>query len=380
MALKKAALCLIGLAFLVSCKGKQPQIDKIIEDGIEVVLNHNEPYVVGGKPASFRLEEELRIDFTKPEFIDLGLAWPAEAHADSKGNIFVLDRDLKSEYLIAKFDQSGAFDKSIGRVGQGPGEIQSISAMGVDSNDNIWACSPDEYRIVFYNGEGEMVKQERYPARWWDLEPLENGNYIGLGSARETSAAGTGYHVWLCDANFNKTKVLDFFDSSRILSGEKRVGIPLLTWKIDKNKIYLGNEQRRYEILVYNLDGRLLRKIRKEYTTIPYPKKFKEEVARNRPGYSTPDSCPPFNSLFVDDGGFLFVMTYENGAKPDEYLHDIFNPEGIFVGRISLGRSGSLGIALNRLHAVARNGRYFRLRFTEDEDYPEMVVYRMIRN
>jgi hypothetical protein len=370
----------LGIVLLLSCSGKEPQVDRIIEDGVEIVLNHKNPYLLGGKPVSFRLEEELRINFLKSEFADLGLAWPAEAHADSKGNIFVLDRYRKSKYFISKFSKSGAFAKSIGRVGQGPGEIQSVVSMGVDSQDNVWVCSPDDKRIVFYNGEGEMVKEKRYPPHWWSVEPLKNGSYLALGSAREKSSAGTGYHVWLYDANFHEVNLLDFYDSSRLLSGEKYVGIPLLTWKAHEDKIYVGNEQRHYEILVYNLDGRLLRKIRKEHKTVPYPKKFKEDVARDQPSYSTLEYCPPFNSFFVDDKDYLFVMTYEKGIESDEYLHDIFNEEGVFVGRASLGISGSLGRALNRMHAIARGGRYYRLRFKGEEDYPEMVVYRMIRN
>lgn len=378
--MRKSLGVLLGLGFLIYCGGKQPQVDKKIEDGVEVVLNHHDPYLISGKPVSFRLEEELRIDFAKKKLIDLGIAWPQEAHADSKGNIYILDRYRKSNYLISEFDKFGTFAKSIARVGQGPGEIQSCAAMGVDAEDHIWACSPNEKKIVFYDNEGEMINEKRYPAQWWALEPLENDNYIGMGSVKETSSAGTGYHVWLLDSGFNRVKLLDFYNTSHLLSGERRVGTPLVTWKAHGNMIYLGNEQRGYEVLVYGLDGRLIRKIRKDYIAIPYPEKFKEEVARARPGYTTPESCPPYNSFFIDDNGFLFVMTYEIGTKSDEYLHDAFNPDGIFVGRISLGCSGSLGWALNQMQAIARGGRYYRLRFSEDEGYAEMVVYAMIRN
>ena len=42
--MRKRFYCLIGIALLVSCRAAQPHVDKVIEDGIEVVLNHVEPY------------------------------------------------------------------------------------------------------------------------------------------------------------------------------------------------------------------------------------------------------------------------------------------------------------------------------------------------
>jgi hypothetical protein len=378
--MRRIFFCLLVIALFVSCRAKHPQVDKIIEDGVEVVLNHHDPYPMSGKPVSFHLEQESRIDFSEKEFIDLGIAWPTKAKVDSEGNIFVLEQYQKSEYFISKFNKSGRFVKSIGRVGQGPGEVQSVVSMGIDSKDNIWACSPNDKRIIFYSGEGDMTKEVRYPAQFWAIEPLENGGYLAQGSAREKSSAGTGYHLWLYDANFHGVKTLDFYDTSSLLSGSKKVGVPLFIWKAQNDKIYIGNEHRGYEILVYNLDGQLLQKIRKEYYAIPYPKEFKEEVARSRPGYSTPDDCPPFNSFFIDENGYLFVMTYEKGTEPDEYWHDIFSNEGIFVGRASFGISGSLSWNLNPMNAVARGSRYYRLRFKEEDAYPEMIVYRMIQN
>ena len=377
--MRKMAFCFLALALLVSCRAKHLPVDKIIEDGIEVVLNHHDPYLINGKPVSFSLEEEFRIDLTDKELIEVGIVAPEEAEADSRGNIYILDRHRSSQSFISKFDRTGKFIRSIGRFGQGPGEIQSVGSFGIDPQDHIWVSCPFDKRIVIYNDEGDLVKEERYPATLWLAEPLENGGYISEGSVREKSPAGTGYHLRLCDSAFHDIKLLDFYDCSSLLSGAKRIGIALLTWKARGDKIYVVNEQRGYEILVYGLDGRCIRKIRKEYLPVPYPKEFKEEVTRIRPGYSTPDYCPPFNSLFVDDNGYLFVMTYEKSVTSEEYWHDIFDPNGVFIGRASMGLSGSLGWNLNLMHAVANNGRYYRLRFKED-GYPEMMVYRMIRN
>jgi hypothetical protein len=81
---------------------------------------------------------------------------------------------------------------------------------------------------------------------------------------------------------------------------------------------------------------------------------------------------PPFLAFFSDDEGRLFVMTYEKGENPGEYICDIFNPDGVCVGRKSLkvfhGESG--------LHATMKNGRFYCLH-EKSNGYKELIVYRV---
>jgi len=151
-------------------------------------------------------------------------------------------------------------------------------------------------------------------------------------------------------------------------------------WRVRKGKVYVGNEQRNYEILVYDLNGGLIRKIRKEYTKVQYPEEYRNatlEMAKNNPLAGPPEYSPPFNSFFIDDDDRLFVMTYENGESKEEYVHDIFNPEGIFVGRARLGLSYPVTRSLLPRRVVVKNSHYYRLRYKES-GHVEIVVYRMI--
>jgi hypothetical protein len=88
---------------------------------------------------------------------------------------------------------------------------------------------------------------------------------------------------------------------------------------------------------------------------------------------------PPFNSFFPDDEGRLYVMTYEQGTNQDEYIHDVFSKDGVLVARVSLGKYGIMGRALNHLRATATNGNFYRVAFKEN-GYPELIVYRMAWN
>jgi hypothetical protein len=191
--------------------------------------------------------------------------------------------------------------------------------------------------------------------------------------------------MYLClfDSEFNELKQLDFIDMSDIIPGKKTPGTILsFLWRVAGGRIYVGNEQRGYEILSYDLEGNLIRKIRKEYVPVPYPEKFRkqtEELAARQPTlnlFARKDMLP-FNTFFVDDEGRLFVMTYEQSKNQDEYIHDVFNKDGVLIARVPLGKYGILGRSLNPLRATAKNGRFFRLAFKES-GYPELIVYRML--
>jgi hypothetical protein len=73
-------------------------------------------------------------------------------------------------------------------------------------------------------------------------------------------------------------------------------------------------------------------------------------------------------------------MTYEHRQSPAEIVHDVFNPDGVLMARVPLPSYGILGRALNPVRATATNGRFYRLRFKGEDAYPELMVYRMIRD
>jgi hypothetical protein len=86
---------------------------------------------------------------------------------------------------------------------------------------------------------------------------------------------------------------------------------------------------------------------------------------------------PPLNSFFIDDDDRLYAMTYEQEENQEEYIHDIYNADGVFIGRKSFGMTYMLGQGLNHLRVNARNNRYYRLRYKEELGYVELIVYKM---
>ena len=74
----------------------------------------------------------------------------------------------------------------------------------------------------------------------------------------------------------------------------------------------------------------------------------------------------------MDEKGRLYVMTYEKGINPNEYMFDIFNPEGVFFGRKSLKDfSSSQG-----LNGKIKNDHFYCVK-EKESGYKELVVHKM---
>lgn len=375
-------LCfLVGISLLVSCGGRRTQVDKIMEEGVEVVLNHLEPYVLKGEASHLRLVEETRIDFEKDEFSDIGLKEPDIVEADSNGNIFVIEKFPDSEYFIYKFSPDGRFIMKFGRKGQGPGEAQGIVDLLFGKNDRLTITDPDVNKVVEFDTEGRLVKETKLAPGLFDVLPLPNGNFLGRRFPKNDSDP-VGMYLSLLDPDFKEIKLIDFYDMSGFAPGKKFPGfIVHFYWRVAGDRIYVGNGSRGYEIRVWDLDGNLLRKFRKEFNPVAYPEEFRLQtekiIAAGNKNLFVAETMPPTNSFFIDDAGRLFAMTYEHGASQDEYIHDVFNSDGVLIARVPLGKYGIMGRALNRQRATATNGRFYRLWFKES-GYPELIVYRMV--
>lgn len=382
--MKKIFFLPLLLSLFICCGPKQDEVERYMEDGTAVIVNHLEPYKIKGGPSSLFLYEDYVIDLEREDLVKLGLTDVDCADVDSEGNVYFVNDTSKAKIIILKLDREGNFLTSFGRKGQGPGEIQFVLYFGIDSKDRIIISDQICKKILLFDKKGHLINETRYGTNLWAAFPLENGKYIAIQDVVNPSKETNLSRLILCGAEFKEIKELDVFNNSNSLRGKKialRHGV--FEWKVARDKIYIGNEKRGYEIWVYDLEGNLLRKIRKNYEHLLYPEEFKKQVETmflRRPDwkqlYFVPKQMPPFNSFFIDEDERLYVMTYEKGEKKEEYIHDIFNSDGVFIGKVSIERYGNLHHSLYPLRAIAKNNRLYCLR-EKDSGYKELVVYKM---
>ena len=367
------AVCFsVSLALFSANQGQNPQWKGMIEeeDGIRVIKNPNEPLY---GQITFGLEEDLSIGNGEEEndafyrFVRL--------EVDSEGNIYIVNTvSTEPEYnSVLKFDRKGKFISSFGRTGQGPREVQHVLYFGIDSQDRIIISDLGNKKVLFFSKDGGLIKETAYGLNFFTMFPLENEKYLFLRTLTDPESKSISRSLRICNFDFEGRKELDtylYYDPSR----GTQITSDIFIWRILNRNIYAANDQRGYEILMYDLDGKLKRKIKKEYAPLKYPEDLKKRYIE---GYGTtrklyfPDYLPPFQSFFGDDDGRLFVMTYEKGEKPGEYVFDIFNSEGVFVQRKNL-------IILNNweLQAKAKRGCLYCVR-EKESGYEELFVYKM---
>lgn len=372
------ALCsFLGAMFLVSCGGREPRIDRIYEDGVEVVLNHIEPYKIKGQPSTFSLEKVLSIDMERTDLAEAGIGSAGEWDADGDGNIFIIGFKNRENYIY-RFDRAGRLTGSFGRRGQGPGELQWPFLSGVVKSRGI-ALTDYAQKFILYGLDGAILQEVKLRRRAVRIEPLENGKYLAFNSRPDLSTGGLFVDaLTLCDSELNDLKILDRYEST--LDNTKQV--PYFMWRVSGDRIFIASEARGYEIWVFDLDGNLVRKIRKEYRPVRVTEEIKEAVLGpdyRRSGISQdkyfPVPLPPLNQFFADDEGRIFVMTYEPGANPGEYLWDIFNPDGVFVGRKALNILWAT-LYLGPRYTFVKKGHLY-CHHEKESGFHELAVYKM---
>jgi hypothetical protein len=380
--MKNLILIIVILSLSFHCGPKQDEVEKTIEDGVEVVINHLDPYKVKGEPSNLVLEEELTIDTEKDEIGELGLIDIWSFDVDSEENIYLLHLQSK-ENCIFKFNREGNFISSFGRRGQGPGEMQYPIFFQV-INSEIAVTDPT--KVVFFSNNGKFLKETSKDTNKLSVICLKNGNFLVRENFRDISDSTTRYSgLILYDSEFNQIKEIDRGPGYPFKGDGYRAILPYIHVCVLGDKIFEGNSEREYEIHAYDLNGNLIKKIKKEYNPVPINEQDKERILKLfekmpeeiKKTIYFPDNFPPFQRLFfTDDEGRLFVMTYEKGEKPREFIYDIFNSEGVFIGRIGFDNYGQDAVQMGPLPALSKNGLLYFVR-EKDNGYKELVVSRM---
>jgi hypothetical protein len=373
---------------LASYSGQQPRVEKIIEDGVEVVLNHIEPYRVPNEPTELVLEKDYMIDAESPDLFKAGLTDIFRFGVGTDGSIYIAQRPRKDVPVVFKFDKTGRLQNSFGRVGQGPGEIERCSYFGVIGRDEVYALDAQGRRIVTFNSSGELLKEAHIPSSLIGAIPLENGNFIAPRGEAFPNEGQEEIGFDLLDRQFVRTKAMHSFRFPLERMGAAKINAYLTnpTGSFDSDRIYVGLPGRDYEVLVFDLKGDLLRKIRKDYAPVVVTAAFRNEALARLPQGSPvagrlefPDHKPSFQYMFADEKGRLFVATSEIDAASGQNICDVFDASGVFICRVAVGYFDLLkmyweGVTLD---VVARNGRLYVLHEKEN-GFKELVVYKAI--
>jgi len=377
----KRYLWLILFLFVVfGCAQKESNVEKFVEDGVEIVVNRAEPYQVPETPHPSKLEEEFVIDLEDEAVTQTGLYRLDTFAVDDDKNIYILAFRSEQNHIY-KFNPEGKFIISFGKNGQGPGELARPYAIILTNKKELMVTDPENTKLVFFSKEGSLLREFYLKRNISFMYPLSNSNFVVFGRMRpDPEQRNLKYPLELCDENVEPIKTLDEYLMENFLITRRIRGTqPGFALAVGGERIFIGNEGRDYEIWVFNQDGELVRKIRNAYKPLPVSQEIKDKALSRyseqmRQMVFFPDTLPPFRSMTADEVGTLFILTFEPGENENENQIDVFNPEGIYISRLSADVFVSVDTPLNM---VARNGRFYYIRET-DTGFKQLVVERIV--
>ncbi len=321
----------------LSCGQKGDKWQGTVEevDGVTLVKNPLEPMY--GEDV-FIIEEELAIGESEGREEYMFSEIPSIA-VDDENRIYAVD---SKEAHIKVFDENGSYLRTIGRKGQGPGEIGRTNYVSITSQNELMLLDAGNRRITFFSQDGEFIKNISSAELFLLQTKIDtDGNIIGFHYV--VGGENPRYELKKFDAELNHL----FSVSSSPLPSASTDGFnpffPVLRWDvINGNQIVCGY-MKDYELTIYDAEGNLVKRITKEYLRVEVTQ---EDVDERLEGEELPPEMKdtmaipkyhsPFNWIITDDEGRIFAKTYERMASQGGYYYDVFDAEGKCIASIPL--------------------------------------------
>lgn len=155
---------------------------------------------------------------------------------------------------------------------------------------------------------------------------------------------------------------------------------PRKYWVVDDQDRLIYGEGKAYEIRYFSSAGKLIRKVLRDCDPLKVTKQDIEEFGNRRtppginPVYDFSSHHGAYRSFFVDDLGHLFVQTWERTADRGQDIHDIFDADGRFLGRVPLNRHADL---INPKVRQMRSGKLYAIE-PDAEGYEVVKRYSVV--
>jgi len=363
--------CLLLITLAVSYAQKVETID-----GIRVV--HNGKDGKWGKNPKVSLQFVKTIGSLDTEDENLSFYMPSDIAIDNQGNVHVLD---SGNHRIQKFDPDGQYITTIGRKGQGPAEFYFPISIDIDPKGYLYISDSGNQRIQILKPDGTDHKTVTMVKDPIGVSRISDSGNIIMGSGGGFFSFGPG--TMMDDQSLPKLiKVVNSEGDIQKDFGDKldykdflmnRMG-NTIHFTVDKNNnAYIAFDyQNRIE--KYSPNGKLLWKSDRKLNYNPTPPKKKSGFMKRRGGMveiQQPQMNRCSGGIAVDDKGRAWVVALKRQIKEDEqvqtnvrasrgpggeramsvsvlgntdvketdmYLLEVYDPDGILLGRIQLNQ------------------------------------------
>jgi hypothetical protein len=256
------------------------------QGGVEIVSNPKAPMEA---PATVRLQEQWRIggeSEAEGEFFGV----IGQITTDPEGNVYLLDTQLSE---VKVFSSDGAYLRTIGREGEGPGEFRQAQDMFFLPDGNLGVLQLAPGRIVVLSPQGEPMGDYPLPSTQGGASATPGGELYAVETYQD-------YAISMWDAAGTKKRVIrrDYDRPQR-------------------------NQAQKDEM--YGIFDALLQNQLPQYTI------------------KVSDTDPDITNIYPQDDGSLWVLNSRGTrARPDGAMgvFDVFDSQGRFVRQLTLMGEG----------------------------------------
>lgn len=297
-------------------------------DGVTVVRNPKDPIY---DEDVFSLEEELSIGEAvgreKYMFSEI-----RSIAVDENERIYVAD---SKEAHIKIFDKNGVYVKTIGKKGQGPGEIGRPRNIYITCQQQIMVVDSSNSRLTYYSLDGEFIKDISIAeTRLMTTKIDSQGNIIGIDAVRDEK--NPRYELKKFDPDLN---YLYSFGSSPLPDIRSfDPFMPVLRWDLNAKDQIICGYPKTYEMEIFDNEGKLIKRIEKDYEPAEVTQEDIDKLEELPPTIKLSISKyhSAYERLISDDECRIFVLTSETVKNGDENYYDVFDSDGRYIAKVPL--------------------------------------------
>jgi hypothetical protein len=304
------------------------------ENGVKVIKNPKVPIY---KANILTLEEELSLGGTEAKGV-YSFSQIRSLAVDKDEYIYILD---EKEVHVKVFDKNGKYLRTIGQKGQGPGDLNNPGRISIYRVTNELMVRNGSQGISFFSRDGEFLR---------NITTIESKRAFLVKSDSKGSILLNLIETKGQDRPQNILKKFspDINLISELASSPAPSPYDLLAprfiWTLDeKDNVYYSYPED-YEIRVVNPQGKLFKRIIRDYNPVKTSEKEKEEYLKELKNLRLPPDLiakvnissvhSAFRRFIVDEDGRIFVENWEKTKDGKSSFFDIFDSAGKYIAKI----------------------------------------------